>query len=194
MRRVFAIFLAFVLFIILLVVILTHGHKAPAPAPHVMTLPQYANTTASVIMTTDGIVNGDDIHRQIRITVAQDRRVLEIIQGYSGNVISSQSFYNTTNAFTVFLDSLNNTGFLAKAKVKKGTTIPSDPSGQCPLGFRYIFELNNEGSDVSRLWTSSCATGNWGGNLATEQQLFQDQIPNYDTLTESVNLEATDTQ
>src|SRR5579864_1832238 len=98
MGRLFAIFMAFILFIVFLVVILTHGHKAPAPPAHVMTLPEYANTTASVIMTTDGIVNGDDIHRQIRITVAQDRRVLDIIQGYSGQVMSSQTFYNTPDA------------------------------------------------------------------------------------------------
>ncbi|MGH7157170.1 MAG: hypothetical protein ACREGG_03620 [Candidatus Saccharimonadales bacterium] len=186
--------MALVLFIVFLVVILTHGHKTPAPPAHVMTLPDYANTTASVVMTTDGIVNGDDIHRQIRITVAQDRRLIEIIQGYSGQVISSNTFYNTNDAFAVFLRAINNSGFLAKAKPKKGTSIPSDERGQCPVGFRYTFELSNEGSDVSRLWTSSCATGNWGGNLATEQQLFQDQIPNYGTLTENVNLEATNTQ
>src|SRR6266404_4238995 len=191
MRRGFAIFLAFVLFIIFLVVILTHGHKAPAPAPHVMTLPEYADTTASVVMTTDGIVNGDDMHRQIRITVAQDRRLLEVIQGYSGQVIDSHTFYNTNDAYAVFLRSINNGGFVSKAKAKKGVSAPSDERGQCPLGFRYVFELSNEGSDVSRLWTSSCATGNWGGILDTMQQLFQNQIPNYSTLTENVNLEAT---
>lgn len=193
MGRLFAIFGAFILFIVLLVVLLTHGHK-PAPAPvHVMTLPEYATTDSEVIFATDGIVNGDDLHRQIRITIAQDRRLVEVIQGYSGQVIDSHTFYNTTDAYTVFLKSLYNSGFTAKRKAKKSATIPASEQGQCPLGFRYIFVLNNDGTDVNRLWTTSCgtATGSWGGNLEAVRTLFQDQIPNYFSLTNKVNLEDT---
>jgi hypothetical protein len=155
-----------------------------------MTLPEYVDTTAAVSMTTDGIVNGDDMHRQIRVTIAQDRRVVEVIQGYSGQVIDSHSFYNTRDAFSVFLKSINNAGFLAKRKNSKA---PADPAGQCALGFRYIFVLNNEGEDVSDLWTSSCGTntGNWGGAITTTQTLFRNQIPDYSTLVSNVNLEAT---
>jgi hypothetical protein len=198
MGRFIAFFLAFILFIVLLVVILTHGHKkTPTPNPvHVMTLPEYANTTASVIFTTDGIVNGDDLHRQIRVTIAQDRRLVETIQGYSGTVIDSHTFYNTNAAYDIFLRSINNSGFMAKAKTKKGKVITTDERGQCPLGFRYVFELSSNGEDVSRLWSSSCgpAVGNWGGNLTTVQTLFKDQIPNYSTLTNHVNLQATTLQ
>jgi hypothetical protein len=190
MGRAFAWFLGFVLFIVLLVVLLTRGHKPPAQPMHVMTLPEYANTTATVSMTTDGIVNGDDMHRQIRVTIAQDRRVLEVIQGYSGRVIDSHTFYNTHDAFSVFLKSINNTGFTAKQKKSRA---PASETGQCPLGFRYVFDLNNEGEDVTRLWTTSCGTntGNWGGSLESVQTLFDDQIPNYSTLVGNVNLEAT---
>ncbi|HSW78590.1 MAG TPA: hypothetical protein VLF88_01040 [Candidatus Babeliales bacterium] len=189
MGRILAIFGAFIIFIILLVVLLTHGSKPSTPPVHVKTLPEYANSTAAVSMTTDGIVNGDELHRQIRITVAQDRRVVEVVQGYSGQVIDSHAFYNTEPAFDVFLRSINNAGFVVKSKKNKA---PATELGQCALGLRYIFTLNDEGENVSRLWSSSCgaSVGNWGGQLTTVQALFKLQIPNYNALTQNVNLEA----
>src|SRR5437868_6189509 len=194
MRRSFATFLAFILFIILLVVLLTHGHKKPHPVttgPTILALPDYANTDASVSIMTDGIVNGDELHRQIRIIIGENTRTIEVIQGYNGTVIDTHTFENNNNAYDVFLRSINNSGFLVKNKKSRA---PSDERGQCPLGFRYIFDLSNEGEDLSRLWTSSCAVGNWGGNLETMRALFQDQIPNYQTITGNVNLQATSTQ
>jgi hypothetical protein len=193
MRRGFAIFLAFVLFIILLVVLFGHGHKKPnqVTGPTILPLPDYANTDAAVSITTDGIVNGDELHRQIRITIGETSRNLEVIQGYNGTVIDSHTFENNNSAYDVFLRSINNSGFLVKIKKTKA---PSDERGQCALGFRYIFDLSNEGEDLSRLWSSSCSIGNWGGNLAAVRALFQDQIPNYQTLAGNVNLEATSTQ
>jgi hypothetical protein len=185
-RRLVFLFFTFILFIVFLVVLLGHGHKTAVNPVHVKTLPEYANTTAAVIMTTDGLINGDDLHRQIRITISQDQRSLEVIQGYSGHVIDSHTFYNTNAAYNVFLRAINYSGFLSKAKNSKA---PTDERGQCPVGFRYIFELNNQGNDVSRLWTSSCAVGTWGGNLETVQGLFNAQIPNYPTLTDKVNLQ-----
>ena len=186
MRRLFIGFLAIILFIFLLVVLLGHGGKTPVPATHPKSLPDYANTSATVSMTTDGVENGDDLHRQIRITIARDSRQLDIIQGYSGQIISKHTYYNTEAAFAVFLRSINYSGFTAANK----SGSPADYRGLCPLGYRYIFDLNSGGKDISSHWASDCGTnvGTSGGQIGTLQSLFQDQIPGYQTLTENVSL------
>jgi hypothetical protein len=165
------------------------GHSSPkhTTGPQVQSLPSYANTNAEVIMTINGIVNGDDAHQAIKITVSQDQRDLDIIQGYSGYVTSHQQFYNTENAYSVFLNAINGYGFLLPLKNSK---YPANDSGQCPDGYLYNFELEQNGTDLSNLWASTCGTsvGTLGGNSPELQNLFENQITNYDTLTENVNL------
>ena len=190
--------IALILFLVLVGVVIANifggGHKKQAPKPAaatVMALPDYAGTTATTSMTIDGQVNGDDLHQAIRITIGQNQREVDVIQGYSGHVISSQTFYNNQNAYFVFLTAINNGGFLLKYKPAKNVpAAPADERGQCPLGNRYIFELDQNGSTISRLWTSDCgvADGTFGGNESLMQTLFEAQIPQYGTLTENVNL------
>jgi hypothetical protein len=187
-RAVFG-FLAFIILIILIVVLIFGGGKKPAnnSGPSLMPLPNYSTTDATTSMTIDGQVNGDDIHRAIRITVSQNQRELDIIGGYNGNIISSQTFGNNQAAYAVFLRAINNYGFLQKLKNAKA---PADERGQCPLGNRYIFELDQNGSTLSRLWASDCSVtdATLGGASQTLQALFEGQITQYDTLTENVNL------
>jgi hypothetical protein len=190
--RAIVIFLAFIFFLFfvgwLLISSLGGHNKQPAtPAAVVKSLPDYAATTAVTSMTIDGQVNGDDIHRAIRVTIGQNQRELDIIQGYSGHVLSSQTFYNTQDAYTVFLKSINNSGFLLPLK---NSNAPADERGQCPLGSRYIFELDQNGSALSRLWASDCGSkiGTLGGSSTLLQNLFEAQIPEYQTLTEDVSL------
>ena len=183
-----------ILIILGFLLILTGGHgKKPATntGPAVMALPDYADTDATTTLTIDGIVNGDEDHRAIRITVGADQRELDIIQGYSGHVLSTKTFYNTPQAYGVFLRSINDEGFLTRLKNSKS---PNDERGQCPLGNRYIFELDQEGDTLSRLWASDCGatTGTFGGQTSQLQELFQDQIPGYNDLTGDVNLSNTD--
>jgi hypothetical protein len=186
--RLIAIFAGIIAFILILVVIFGRGKPAPT-GPTIQPLPDYSSTDATVSFTTDGIVNADQLHRQIRITISNTTSTVDVLQGYNGQVIMSKSFVNNQEAYLVFLKSLNYSGFLAKNKKK----ISSDERGFCPLGFRYVFDLNGDEGDLSRLWTSSCAIGNWGGNLATVQALFQNQIPDYAILVQDVNLQATTT-
>ncbi|HVS79178.1 MAG TPA: hypothetical protein VHD84_02735 [Candidatus Saccharimonadales bacterium] len=187
--RLLAIFTGFVLFIIILVVLLTGGKK-PAIGNTVQPLPDYAGTDATVSFTVDGLVNADELHRQIRITVSNSQMEMDVLQGYNPRVIKSKSFVNNQEAYTVFLKSINNYGFLSKLK---GTKEPDSEEGQCPLGFRYILDLNQDGVDLSRTWASTCGSkvGTSGALIDTIQTLFQDQIPNYQQLTENVNLQAT---
>ena len=188
-RRLIFIFVGLIA-LILLFAIIFGGGKKPAPVNPLKPLPDYSSTDASVSFTTDGIVNGDDIHRQIRITIDANSRTLDIIQGYSGRVISTKDFYNTQDAYRVFLTSINNEAFLAKNVKSKS---PANPEGQCPLGFRYVFSLDQDGGNLFNSWTSSCgpAIGNSKTALDAITTLFEDQIPGYDTLTENVDLSAT---
>lgn len=157
----------------------------PTPkAPVVQPLPDYSDTMAEVSMTIDGRINGDDQHRAIRVTVDRFSRKLDIIGGYSSNILQEKTFSNNENAYDIFLRALNNSGFLAKRKKPS----VSDERGQCPLGNRFIFELNDSGDVLSHLWSSSCGTGTIGGSTSTLQQLFQNQITDYDRLTSNVQL------
>jgi hypothetical protein len=137
-------------------------------------------------MTIDGVINGNDVHRQIRIRVDRYGRHLEIIQGYSDTIIDRHDFANTEDAYRVFLKSLNYTGFLAAKKDVKNT----DYEGQCPLGDRFIFELRNGGDQLSQLWSTTC--GSIGtlvaANTSALQNLFENQITDYSKLTQNVNL------
>jgi len=188
--RIIAAILGFIVFIVIMVNLFT-GHKpAPVNTVALKPLPDYASSDATVSFTADGIINGDEMHRAIRVTVSANQRTLDVLQGYNPQVILTKSFENNQEAYDVFLRALANAGFLVKSKNSKAVT---DERGLCPLGFRYILDLNQDGDDLSRLWASSCSTslGNAAGQVATIRQLFQDQIPDYETITGPVNLSAT---
>ena len=162
------------------------GSKKAAPNSNALKpLVDYAQTGSNVTMTIDGRINGDDIHRAIRITVDENQRTLDIIQGYSGTVIDQHAFANTKDAYNVFMHAINNSGFLL---ARKGIT--SDSTGQCPTGERFIFTLNQGGGTLATRWTSDCGTkvGNLAGDAPTLEELFQNQITGYNDLTANVQL------
>lgn len=150
-------------------------------------LPDYASTTAQVRFTQDGPINSNIAHRTIQITVGRDQSNLNIIQGYEGNSLRTNNFDNNQSAYEVFLNALNNSGFMREKKVSNKNI---QETGQCPLGFRYTYQLMNTGnSDEDKtLWSTSCNTGlgNFGGNFSTIIVLFQRQIPEYTKLTQDV--------
>ena len=196
-NRLLALFLAFIAIVIFIVVLIVRGGDNPPEeqtpsGTTILPLPEYAGTDAEVSQTTQGIVNGDELHRSIRIIVSGNSRELDIIEGYSGDVISRKTFDNTEEAYSVFLRAINGAGFLTELPKSK---YPADERGQCPLGQRYIYNLNQDGEDLSRTWSSSCgkAVGTSGANTSTLLTLFRNQIPNYSSLTSDVDLSATST-
>lgn len=185
MRGLFWIFGIIVLIIIGSILLFGGGSK-PKPSPHALkSLVDYANSDSSVTMTIDGRINGDDVHRQIRIIVDQNQRELDIVQGYSGNVVDKHTFSNTPDAYNVFLHAINNSGFLL---ARKGIT--SNYVGQCPTGERFIYNLNQGISTLATRWTSDCGSnvGNLAGDSGTLEELFQNQITDYSKLTADVQL------
>jgi hypothetical protein len=192
MNKIFLAIVGFILLMIVIVLLLISGggdgNKPVVTGPTVKSLPNYANTGATVSLTTQGIVNGEDIHNSIRITVGSDERVLQIINGYNNQVVSSNVFPNNPAAYEVFLRSIGGQGFLTKQKTDK--PVSDNENGYCPLGFRYVYELDQGQDELSRLWSSSCGqkVGTFGGNASSVQRLFQLQITGYNSLTSKVNL------
>jgi hypothetical protein len=188
--RIILAFLGFIVFIVIMLKLFTGHAPAPVNTAVLKPLPAYAASDATVSFTTDGLVNGDELHRSIRITISSTQRTVDVLQGYNPQVIQSKTFENNQEAYDVFLRAIGGSGFLIKTKNAKAVT---DERGLCPLGFRYILDLNQDDSDLSRLWGSSCGTavGNAAGAIPTIRQLFQDQIPDYETFVGRVNLSAT---
>lgn len=187
MNRYIVAFAGFMILVIALLVIIFGGggKKTPTTTQPVKTLPDYATGTAAVSMTIDGRVTGEDTHRAIRVTVDRFQRKVDVIGGYSGNIVETHSFANTQTAYDVFLRAINGAGFSTKNTRYKIT----DDRGKCPLGFRYIFELNDSGDQVSQLWSSSCnGIGTLGVNSGPLQSLFKAQITDYNKLTTKVVL------
>src|SRR5690554_4055350 len=104
LRRAIFVIIVVIALILLGVLIFGGGDDTPRPTPEAAReLPEYASTDASVVSVTDGVINGDDEHRSIRVTVNRNVRTIDVIQGYQGNVIKTQSFANNEPAFRVFL-------------------------------------------------------------------------------------------
>ncbi len=183
--RRFILVIAGVFVIVVLAVLIFGRGGAPKVNPTVAkNLPDYADTAVQVQFTDQGVINGDDAHREIVITVGQNSRTLTINQGYEGKVLKTQTIYNNTAAYKAFLSALNVSGF---TKVKKSRI--SSEEGLCPLGQRYIFQVMNSDQNDLRTWSTSCnGPATFGGNFSTVQTLFQLQFANYDDFTSDVQL------
>jgi len=183
--RYFIAVLVVIVLIIFGVVLFSGGSKPHQPTITPKTLPDYAATDASVRLIIDGQINGDENHRAIRITIDKNERQVDIIQGYQGSVMQTQSFGNNESAYNNFLHALVQAGFTMVRK-----TTQTDETGICPLGNRYTYELDNtsDKKDFSR-WSTSCGgEGTYGGQPAFTRSLFENQIPDYNDLTNNVQL------
>lgn len=189
-RKRFIIFLTLVIgIVLLLILIFGSGSKnnqkntdKPAPVTPVV-LTDYVDTDSYVVLTLDGRINGDDVHRKIRITVGPDSRQIDIIQGYGNNIIDTKSYLNNRRAYDAFIRSLNRLDF---AKERK--TSMTDDRGVCPTGQRFIYEVYNDNAQVSRTWAGSCTQGTSRANSALVNQLFRAQITDYSKFTSAVSL------
>lgn len=181
--------IAGVVILLIIVLFLIFGRsskKQDAPAPSKTTnLTQYAPRDSFATYTTQGRVVGEDAYHSIRITVTPTERRLEILDGYADTVQRSQSFDNTQLAYQQFLAALDRAGF-----GRTQTTKNAKPDGVCPLGNRFIYQLDNNGDKVINSWATSCAKvdGNFGGTTGLVRTLFQQQITDYSKLVTGVRL------
>lgn len=180
-------FLLAVGLIIVVIILIIHGlTSGPSTTPNVpKNLTDYVGTATSAQLTIDSPVASSTQHKDIIINVGNYQATLTVTQGYEGQVLRSQSYPMSSSSYAVFLRALNYNGFT------QGNNDPSlkDERGRCALGSRYIYEiLDSNGDDVQRYWYTSCGNGTFSGSASTVRQLFQNQIPDYATLTRDVRL------
>lgn len=171
--------------IIALIVLLFGGGNNTASKPAPRLLSSYADTGSVASMTIDGPVSAQSTHYQIRVSVSRDSATFQQFVGYDGTVVNAKSYSNSVNAYSVFLKALAHAGFTL------GDTKPAitDPTGYCPLGSIYTFELQDQGSSVEKFWTTSCGTPKtYRGNTDLTISLFRSQIPDYNSLMNSISL------
>ena len=173
------------LLILLIMLLFRGGGDKPKVPTTTKTLDSYASTAAETILTTDGPVNANSIHKQVRITVSRDQVRYEQLKGYDGEITSTKTYDNTENAYKTFLLALAHAGFT------NGETDPAlkDERGYCPTGSRYIMELTNDGKTLERYWASSCGKPKtYLGEVNLTLTLFRAQVPEYNTLASDFTL------
>lgn len=190
-RRSIYIFLGalFVIFLVVLVfvIIFRNGDNGGnGTVKTVVLADNAADDDVKVSYTLDGIIRGNELHRAIRISVNNRFRTLEVFEDYQGTVIDKHTFPNNVESFRAFLAGLQTLGYLRQASEPAIT----DFEGQCPLGYRHIFNTEGVENAPTTLWRTSCSntSGNFRGSLDSVRRLFRLQIPKYDSLVSRVNL------
>lgn len=171
--------------LVLVFVIIFKGPSGSTPKTPVINLNSYATTNAVAQLTIDGPVNSDKEHQQVQISVDNTTTQFEILKGYQGSVATNKTFANNTDSFAAFLHALNVAGFI------KGNTDPklADDRGYCPDGDRYVFELTEGDKTIVHFWSTECGSqGTYGGDTQQTLDLFQNQVPGYNDLTDNVNI------
>jgi len=188
--RYFAGLLAVVAFIVLVVLIVTHNGSKPATTKtangtKIIKLVDYIDKNSEVHLYMDGPINASEMHRAAEIIVTPTSRTMTVYQGYNLDILRRKTYSNDQAAYDNFLHALNLLNFLKSRTGVKQT----DERGVCSAGDRFIYELREDGKDVTRLWSTSCGNqGTFGGDPSRTRTLFQKQIPDYNALVLNVNL------
>lgn len=185
MNRYLVGILAFVgLAILLLVLLLTGGHKAP-PTNTTIPLPKYYNSGAEVRLVIDGPIVAPVNHSSIQISVSQYAATEQVYQGYDGNMIGSVSTPNSPSSFENFLYAIYYAGF----QEGQSSSFLSD-IGLCQQSDRYDMYLYNNGRTLEHLWLTNCngLPKTFSGNFPLVQQLFKSQIPNPPAVANTANI------
>jgi hypothetical protein len=170
--------------IVLIVLLFTGGGGSKKPKT-TKALADYAFSDSVVRLTIDGPITADQTHQAVRITVGQEDTIYEQVQGYQGTVVNQQSYASNQNSYSNFLYALGHAGFTRGDPSK----VLANEKGYCPLGSRYVFELIDSGNTIQRYWGTSCGNPKtYKGNLNLTLSLFKAQVPDYNTLTENLNL------
>ena len=152
------------------------GGNANQNVPKAINLNSYASTDAVAQLVIDTAIVSEQDHRTVKISVSQNQTQIQILQGYQGEIINSQTFSNNQASYAVFLRSL------ALQNFTKGDADPkkADERGYCPQGRRYIYRLDQYGVPIMRFWSTSCSQGTFSGNREMVRWLFEHQIPKED--------------
>lgn len=162
------------------------GSDKPEPTiTEQVSLAASSDTALVTRITTSGeIVNNED-YNSVRISISRNKRTLEVLSGYQNTVTKTVKFDNNQAAFESFLLAIELEGFTDS---KEGAG--NDERGYCPSGSRTVYEAIGNVAVEQRLWSGSCSKklGTFDGDTTGVKRLFQDQIPNYSSLTKGLNI------
>ena len=164
------------LIILLIVLLVTGGSKSKVPHTS-QSLSSYSNDDQALVrLTVDGPINSPQDHRATRITVSRDSTVYEQLKGYNGEVVNLKTFPNTQTSYLSFLRSIELAGF---TRGDTSAALTND-RGHCPLGSRYIFEIEDHGKQLERFWSTSCSgPKSFQGSANLIISLFRMQVPGF---------------
>lgn len=186
MRYLLGVFAAVFVLIAAIFWIVTSGDPEPStPVERATVLTDYADSAAKVVYELRGELVAEEQRRSIRITIDRNQRLIEVLDGYQQNVMQRKTFSNNSAAFEEFVYGLSRAGFAEEQDAEFDSEM-----GVCPNGNITVYKLVEDGEDVSRLWGSTCSNndGSFDGNRRTVKDLFEDQIPGYDDIEDTVEL------
>ncbi len=158
--------------------------RTGTPAQPKVVLTNYITPDSYVRLTMRGIVNSEEHHRNIRITVSQSQRSIDILQGYQNHLLKSETLDNNASAYDVFMHALQRQNFTGIRNDRS-----ADSTGACSLGNVFTYELVNGSQQVLQSWSATCsALGTYTGNTPNTLTLFQRQIPDYGKFIQGVSL------
>lgn len=162
--------------IVLVIVLISKAFSGGGTPAQQVDVGKYADTAATATLLVDAPTIIDQDHRQVKITVSQTTNEIDIIQGYEGTILATQTYPNNSAAYGAFLQSLKLLNF------SKGNTAKNmaDYRGYCPTGERYVYSFNDGNKDLFNFWSTSCRQGTFKGNALAVLQLFRAQIPQSD--------------
>jgi hypothetical protein len=183
MSRYIAAFLLAIGLIIIVIILIVHGPSTPVQQP--INLNNDGNSDTTVQLSVDSPITAPSTHHDIIVNVGDSQSSLVITQGYDGQIINSKSYPMSPNAYSIFLRTLMINGFT----LGNNSPAVADETGHCALGDRYTYEvIDGNGNVLQHYWSTTCNTGNFEGDIVVIQQLFQSQIPDYQTLTDTISL------
>lgn len=139
---------------------------------------------SSVEYNTAGAINALENHRAIQIIVTPTTRTINVYTGYNGQILNTQTYSNTQNAYSDFITALGRAGFTRERRLDANISSQS----VCPTGSRTHYKLFEGSDEVMNLWTASCTSGSYAGNVSLTNSLFKSQIPDYSKITQGVNI------
>jgi hypothetical protein len=132
----------------------------------------------------DGPVTADQDHDVVRITIGRDGNTLEVLNGYQGALVKSQSYNSNTESYANFLRSLQLLGYT----LGDPTPANADERGHCPTQSRYVYEIISDSAKVQRYWSDQCGGGTFKGKNVSIRELFRKQIPDFNKLTSGLTV------
>jgi hypothetical protein len=162
--------------VILILVLLFRGGGS-GPQAKMLMLPDYATTGSSAQYSIEGPVVADQSYEQISIDVDAQQVTLNIYKSYDHDLIKTQTYQNSQEAYNTFLKALQNVGF---TKVNTNPAL-KDHHGVCPLSQSSVYSFDNGSKQVIHAWSTPCGSKSFNGNASSVRTLFQRQVPDYST-------------